>query len=448
MAQLENYLFPRGFVWGAATASYQIEGGFNQDGKGASIWDTFSHIPGRIANGDTGDTACDHYHRYAEDCEIMKQIGLKAYRFSISWPRVLPDGRGVINNAGLDFYDRLVDTLLSHRIEPYVTLFHWDLPQVLQDEGGWYNRDTAGYFADYAALMTKRLGDRVRKWITINEPRTFAVKGNLTGEHAPGLTDRKVACQAAHNMLLGHGLAMQAIRGADPDSEVGIAVGLAPKEANNDSPEAIAAAELRWKLDDAWFLDPLFRGCYPPEAIEALGKDAPQAKPGDFAVTAQKMDFLGVNYYFRILTGSDGKTVAPPKNARKTAMGWEICPEAFGRLLTQLQNDYYGLPPIFITENGAAFDDKAANGQVHDPQRVEFMRDHLTELRDAMRRGISVKGYFAWSLMDNFEWACGYAKRFGLVHVDFKSQKRILKDSAHWYSRVIASNELDLCRTE
>jgi beta-glucosidase len=436
----DNYVFPRGFVWGAATAAYQIEGAWNLDGKGASIWDTFAHTPGKIFNGETGDIACDHYHRFGEDFTLLKQIGVKAYRFSLSWPRILPDGKGPVNWLGLDYYDRMVDSLLALNIEPFITLYHWDLPQALQDKGGWANRDLLGYFADYAALAVRRLGDRVKYWTTINEPWVVAVLGNMTGEMAPGFKDRKLTAQVGHNLMVAHGMATQAIRSIEPRAEVGIVLNLSPVETLGDDPYEIKAAERAWKATSAWFLDPLFQACYPPGALKDLGADAPDVKPNDFALISQKLDYLGVNYYTRTVFGAQGEVKKVP-GSEYTEMGWEVAPEALGRMLVRMHNEYR-LPPIYITENGCALDDQVVDDHVHDTKRIKYIHDHLVELRKTMRLGVNIRGYFVWSLMDNFEWHHGFSKRFGLIYIDYETQKRILKDSAYWYSKVISHNEV------
>ncbi len=429
--------FPEGFVWGAATAAYQIEGAWDADGKGESIWDHFSHTPGKIEGGDTGDVACDHYHRYLEDIALMQQLGLGAYRFSISWPRVIPGGRGAANPAGLDFYERLVDALLEANIEPFVTLYHWDLPQALQDLGGWPQRELCGYFADYAALMVKRLGDRVRCWTTFNEPWVAAFVGYRDGRHAPGICDETLALQAAHHLLVAHGLAAQAIRSIEPQAQVGIVLDMWPVEAAAEPDRAIA--ELAWQKGAGWFLGPLLRGCYPVEAWQAYGAIAPQAHPGDLALIVQRLDFLGVNFYSRGLV-QDGQYVRPVPGSEYTEMGWEVHAPAFRRLLLRLKRDYR-VPPLYITENGAAFPDELGpDGQVHDARRVAYLRDHFTQVRLAMDDGVDMRGYFVWSLLDNFEWAHGYSKRFGLVYVDYATRQRIVKDSAKWYAQVIARN--------
>jgi beta-glucosidase len=438
----DNYAFPRGFTWGAATAAYQIEGAWDIDGRGPSIWDTFSHTPGKTLDGDTGDIACDHYHRFAEDFGLLKQIGVGAYRFSIAWPRVLPQGKGRANALGLDFYDRLVDALLTLNIEPYVTLYHWDLPQALQDLGGWGNRDVAGYFADYTSMVVHRLGDRVKNWITINEPWVVAVIGNLLGKHAPGLHDHKLASQVGHHLLVAHGMGTQAIRSIQSDAEVGIALSMVPDEPAEDTDAARKAAKNIWDRDGAWFLDPLLRACYPPAPFQSMGDAAPKTQPNDFALISQHLDFLGINYYTRNLVTGRGELLKPA-TSEYTDMGWEVCPGALGRMLVNLHNDYHQLPPVYITENGISVPDQLTpEGHVHDSRRLKFIHDHLVEVHHAIKAGVSVKGYFVWSLLDNFEWEHGYSKRFGLTYVDYATQARTLKDSAHWYSKVIHRNEV------
>ncbi|MBI4532989.1 MAG: beta-glucosidase [Candidatus Melainabacteria bacterium] len=434
-----NTLFPQGFVWGAATAAYQIEGAWNLDGKGESIWDAFSHTPGKVANGDTADVSCDHYHRFAEDIALMRQMGLKAYRFSISWPRVLPTGRGPVNWVGLDFYDRLVDTLLVAGIEPYITLYHWDLPQVFQDIGGWENREVASYFADYASVLVNRLGDRVRFWITLNEPWVVAFLGYRTGEHAPGITDEKRALQVAHNLLVAHGLAAQALRTHMPGAQVGIALNLWPTESVSNASEDIAAAELAWQKDCGWFLSPLLKASYPSDVWEKYGELVPDVAPGDLALISQRLDFLGINYYSRTVMSAQG-TVSPVAGSQYTEMGWEVQAPALRRLLVRLKKDYQAIP-LYITENGCAFkDEMSQDGQVHDQKRIDFLQQHLSQARLAIGDGVDLRGFFVWSLMDNFEWAHGFNKRFGLVYVDYPTQKRIVKDSGKWYAQVIKQN--------
>jgi beta-glucosidase len=433
--------FPHNFLWGAATAAYQVEGAWNEDGKGESIWDRYSHTPGKISDGNTGDVACDHYHHWREDVDLMRRLGLKAYRFSVSWPRVLPLGRGRINPQGLDFYDRLVDSLCAANIEPYLTLYHWDLPQALQDEGGWAERNTCYAFADYAALMVKRLGDRVKNWTTFNEPSVVAFAGNLYGEHAPGLQDPKTAYQVAHHLLVAHGLAAQTIRAVQPDANVGIVLNLWPAEPETDSAEDASAAKVYWEQHETLFLEPLFKGHYPLAAYELAGKNMPIIHDGDLALIAQKLDFVGVNYYSRSLVNAQGRVNSVP-GSEYTEMNWEVCAPAMRRLLVKI-NQEYKLPPIYITENGAAFQDEvSADGKIHDPRRLDYLKQHFLQTRLAMQDGVDVRGYFVWSLTDNFEWGHGNTKRFGLIRMDYETLQRTVKDSGEWYAEVIRANQI------
>lgn len=435
-------LFPRDFVWGVATAAYQIEGAWNEDGKGESIWDRFSHTKGKIADATTGDVACDHYHRYVEDIHLMRSLGIKNYRFSISWPRVIPDGKGKINSKGLDFYDRLVDEMCQSGIEPFLTLYHWDLPQALQDIGGWANRDVCKYFADYSALMARRLGDRVKFWTTFNEPWVIANLGFRTGEMAPGFTDEKLTLQVIHHLLYAHGLSTQAIRASEPTAKVGIVLILFPTHPASDSAEDLAASELAWQKDCAWYLDAIFKASYPSQMLDHFGSLAPEIWPGDMATIAQNLDFLGVNFYFRCVMSSQGRLHEIP-GADYTEMGWEVYAPALRQLLLQINREYR-LPPIYITENGAAFKDELTkDGKVHDLRRQNYVRDHLLEAHSAMQQGVDLRGYFLWSLLDNFEWAHGLSKRFGIIYVDYEGDlERYPKDSAYWYSKVIQQNGL------
>jgi beta-glucosidase len=416
--------FPPDFVWGAATSSYQIEGAWNEDGKGESIWDRFSHTPGKVLNGDTGDVAVDHYHRYAEDIALMQRPGIQAYRFSISWPRVLPCGTGAVNLAGLDFYDRVVDALLQANIQPFVTLYHWDLPQALQDRGGWGNCDITGYFADYAALMMRRLGDRVRYWATFNEPFCIAFLGHREGIHAPGLQDEKLALQVAHHVLVAHGLAATALRAQAPANQVGIVLDMWPWQTVTDAAEDRAIVRKGWDRSVAWFLDPLVRAHYPLAAWNDYGPLAPSVQPGDLALISQRLDFLGINMYSRHLI-DNGRRVESVPGAEYTETGWEVHAPALRELLLQLTREYR-LPPIYITENGAAFADELdAAGRVHDPRRVNYLREHLGELRRAIEQGADVRGYFVWSLLDNFEWAYGYSKDSGVFYAQVCTQNGV-----------------------
>jgi beta-glucosidase len=385
--------------------------------------------------------ACDHYNLYPDDVKLMQQLNCKAYRFSVAWARIFPEGCRQVNLKGLDFYDRLVEKLLEHGIDPYITLYHWDLPQALQDKGGWNNRDTSGYFADYAAAVVLRLGDRVKHWITLNEPWCSAYCGNIQGDHAPGFKDKKLGLAVGHHLLLGHGLAVSAIRGIDPRAEVGIALNLYPTAADDESAESLKSAEDDWCRNGRWFLDPLFSGCYPPIIYEENGADAVPVMPNDFALIGQKIDFLGINYYFRHLHNANGRVENIP-GSEHTDMGWEIHAQSLRNLLNRINNDYR-LPPIYITENGCALQDHLTeSGHVHDHKRIKFIHDHLVELRRAMRDGVHVRGYFVWSSMDNFEWAFGTSKRFGLVYVDFQTQKRYVKDSGYWFANVVQRNEV------
>ena len=437
------YTFPSKFLWGAATASYQIEGAWNEDGKGESIWDRFSHTPGKTANGDTGDIACDHYHRYLDDIALMRCIGLKAYRFSVSWTRILPAGFGRVNLAGLDFYDRLTDALLAANIEPFITLHHWDYPQVLYEKGGWTNRDNLHYFADYAAIVAKRLGDRITKWTTFNEPNVIAWDGYISGEHAPGEQDAPKAWQVTHNLMVAHGLAVQAIRGVDPELQVGIVLSQWGLDPATDDPADIAAAEHAWNAGDTAFLHPIFTGHYHPEMIDAVEGALPEIKSGDMALIAQKLDFLGINSYSRgVISATEGRLDNIP-GSEYTDMGWEVCAPAFRRMLNKINRDYR-LPPIYITENGAAFKDEVtADGKIHDERRLDYLRQHFIQVWLAMQDGVDIRGFFVWSLLDNFDWGHGYTKRFGIIRVDYETQERIIKDSGEWYSIVITSNSVD-----
>jgi len=434
--------FPSDFVWGAATASYQIEGGVHEDGRGESIWDRFSHTPGNVLNGDTGDVACDHYHRWPEDIRLMQSLGLDAYRFSIAWPRILPQGDGPVNEAGLDFYDRLVDALLAAQITPFATLYHWDLPQTLQDrQGGWLSRDTAAQFAHYADVVTRRLGDRVKHWATLNEPRVVTLQGHATGEHAPGLRDMKVAVQVAHHLLLGHGMAIPVMRANVPDGQLGVVLTLSPVEI---LPSATDAQRATWPARDAlvnrWMADPLLKGEYPPELLATPDFAGFAPDPADLAVMRQPLDWLGINYYSRTRIGDDPVGAAAPPGLERTAMDWEVYPAGIYKILKQT-HERYALPALYITESGAAFDDVLTpDGRVHDARRVAYLREHFRQAARAIEEGVPLKGYFVWSLLDNFEWGWGYSCRFGIIYVDFATLERTPKDSAHFYRSVIVDN--------
>jgi beta-glucosidase len=424
---------PRGFLWGASTSAYQIEGAVAEGGRLPSIWDTFAHQPGRIANGDTGDVACDHYHRYAGDIDLMAAAHFGAYRFSIAWPRIIPTGKGTVNAKGLDFYDRLVDRLLEKKIEPWACLFHWDLPQALQDEGGWTNRAIAGWFSDYALATVKRLGDRVRHWAMLNEPSVHAIFGHAIGNHAPGLTGWGNYVAAQHHQNLAQGTALAALRAAYPKLILGTVFSLQPVHPATER-EIDKAAALRF--DAVWNrvnLDPLFKGRYP----EVFARDfAPLIKPGDLEAIRQKVDFLGVNYYGRAHVVDDPNSVLSganfgplPQGTPVTSMGWPVEPDGLVELMTELK-ETYGNPVTYITENGAGYDDPAPAGDlVDDEPRAAFILAHVKAMQQAIEQGANLKGYFVWSLLDNFEWAEGMRRRFGIVHVDFKTQQRIPKSS-------------------
>ncbi len=436
--------FPENFVWGAATSAYQIEGSIAADGRGQSIWDVFSHTPGKILNDDTGDLACDHYHRYAEDVQLMSELGLKGYRFSIAWPRILPGGKDDFNAVGMDFYDRLVDTLLAADIVPYITLYHWDLPQKLQDQGGWANRATVDAFAQYSDVVTRRLGDRVKHWITLNEPHIAAFVGNYQGRHAPGARDFGLALIVAHHMLLAHGRAVPVIHANVNNVQVGIALNHTWAVPNTDSGEDVAAARRQDGHVNRWYLDALFKGHYPTDMVELYGDLMPSVEPSDMETIAAPLEFLAVNYYTRSLVQAAD---APPlflerlqSPVERTEMGWAIYPEGLFNLLQWLHQEYQP-GKVFIAENGAAFNDEVGpDGTVDDPRRLTYIREHLAACQRAIEAGVPLQGYFVWSLMDNFEWALGYAKRFGIVYVDFQTLARIPKSSAKWYAEVIRNN--------
>lgn len=448
MSKEKFYSFPENFTWGTATASYQIEGAWNEDGKGESIWDRFSHTPGKIENGDTGDVACDHYHRWQEDIELMKSINLTAYRFSVAWPRILPAGRGIVNRTGLDFYSRLVDGLLEAGITPWVTLYHWDLPQALQDEGGWPSRSTVAAFLEYTDVITRALGDRVKNWITFNEPFVSAIVGYLEGRHAPGIKDQHQTIAASHHLLLSHGKSVPVIRQNSPGANVGITLNMSPQMPASPSPEDRARATWLDGFINRWFLDPLVGRGYPQDIVNGFNGRMDFVLPGDLENIAVPVDFVGVNYYTRSIarspmiaeTENEPITVFP--NEEHTEMGWEVYPEGLYLTLGRLYFDY-AFPAIHITENGAAYIDQVVNGQVDDLQRLGYIKRHLHQVHRAIQAGVPIKGYFVWSMMDNFEWAHGYNKRFGLIYVDYETQQRIPKSSAKWYGQVIRKNAID-----
>ena len=451
--------FPDDFVWGCASSAYQVEGAWNEEGKGPSIWDTFVHTPGKIANGETGDITVDHYHRYKEDVALMKELGLRAYRFSTSWARILPNGTGSVNQAGLDFYDRLVDELLEKKIEPYICLFHYDLPQALQDNGGWPNRDTAYAFSEYAHIMAVHLSDRVRVWMTHNEPWVSAMAGYFSGEHAPGLKDPITGFKALHHLFLSHGLAADAIRAsARQPVKVGITLNLNPVHSATNSKKDHAAAQRMDTAINRLQLDPFLKGTSPLQEF-AFGKMLSKSivKPGDLE-KIHTLDLLGVNYYTRTVAKYDPKfpvvsAVQTKPTGNEYSCMWEIYPEGIFELLTRIWRDYFTplplgeepegrkMPEIMITENGVPVPDGLDfDGRVRDERRIRYLRNHLFQIHRAMQAGIPVKGYFHWSLMDNFEWALGYAPRFGLVYVDYNTLKRTVKDSGRWFASVIRDN--------
>jgi beta-glucosidase len=435
--------FPRDFIWGTATSAFQIEGASRTDGKGPSIWDDFCSVPGAIADGSNGDIACDHYHRLESDLDLIAHLGVDAYRFSISWPRVQPLGSGAVNAAGLGFYDRLVDGLLERNIRPYATLYHWDLPAELQRRhGGWLSRDTAYRFADYSQIVAQRLGDRVASYATHNEPWVTAVLGYERGLFAPGISDRRIAYQVSHHVMLSHGLAAKAIRQASSKADVGIVLNLSPVyPATSSDLDAVHA-----RLEDGrlvrWYMDALFKSRYPADVLQDLGADAPQVQPGDAELIAQPCDFLGINYYHPLISNSadPGSPASPAwSGASVTDMGWEVAPHSLTDLLLRLHRDYT-LPAVFITENGAAYQDEVVDDRVDDEQRRQYIESHLAAVADLIQRGVQIKGYFVWSLMDNFEWAEGYRKRFGIVHVDYATLRRTLKRSALWYQSLLMTS--------
>jgi len=444
--------FPRGFVWGGAASSYQIEGAANADGRGPSIWDEFCAKPGAIWGNGSGAVACDHYNRMPQDVAMMKDMGLRAYRFSVSWPRVLPDGVGHVNEKGLDFYSRLVDRLLAAGIAPYCTLFHWDYPAALERRGGWLGRESAGWFAEYAAVVAKRLGDRVRHWMTLNEPQVFIKFGLGDGVNAPGLRlPLREQLVAAHHVLLAHGMGVSALRSVLPaGSQIGWAVVCVVKYPATTVPADIEAARRATNgsstkdlWNNSWWNDPVFFGEYPAEVAALYGDEVPELRDADMRIIRQPMDFLGVNIYEGqpVRAGADGAPAPVERGTGHplTAFRWPVEPQSL-HWGPRFMHERYGVP-VYITENGLSnVDWISLDGAVRDPQRIDFTRRYLIALRDAIRAGADVRGYFHWSVMDNFEWAAGYRERFGLVYVDYPSQRRVLKDSAHWYNRVIETN--------
>ncbi len=446
--------FPADFSWGTATASYQVEGAWNQDGKGESIWDRFSHQPGHIMNGDTGDVACDQYHRYKEDVALMKELGLRGYRFSISWPRVFPEGKGKPNQAGLDYYSRLVDELLAKGIRPFPTLYHWDLPQALQDEGGWANRDVIGHFTTYAETCIRALGDRVKQWMIFNEPWVFTFLGYISGIHPPALRDRSAGMRAMHIVNLAQASAARAMRAAGSAEAIGTAFSMTAAYPYTDSPEDRAAAERQHAFGNDWFLRPIMKGEYPRAYLDQeAALAAMDVRPGDMEAVKEPLDFIGINLYTRSVAAHDpaepnlGVRQVPGPGPR-SAFGWEIWPAAIYRMIMRVDKDY-GHPPIYITENGTSDPTPPGDeGRVHDQVRIDYYRGYLGQVGRAIAEGADVRGYYAWSLMDNFEWTFGFSQRFGLIHVDYqRGQKHTIKDSGYWYRDLIAAGEIEYDET-
>lgn len=449
--------FPPDFLWGAATSSYQIEGATNEDGRATSIWDRFAATPGKTYQGETGDIADDHYHRMPDDVALMSELRLSAYRFSVAWPRILPQGSAAVNEKGLDFYDRLVDMLLAKGITPLATLYHWDLPLSLHEKGGWLVRETAYAFADYAEVVAKRLGDRVHWWLTHNEPWCSAYLGYAMGVHAPGVCDTQMALNAGHHILLSHGLSVPRMRAhLSPHAQVGIALDFYPVYAADNRPETLRAVERADAFRNRWFLDPLFRGRYPDGLFSDMAAAPPSSCDDDFSIISSPIDFLGVNYYSRMLVRGNANTAATMKHAPSTdsyeaieripgasytETGWEIFPHGLVDILTRIHQEY-APKSIIVTENGAAFHDQwDGDGHVADPQRVHYLEAHIRSVAQAIADGVPVRGYFAWSLLDNYEWSLGYSKRFGIVYVDYPTQRRIIKDSGKWYTSFLASQQ-------
>ena len=435
----DSALWRKNFLLGAATASYQIEGAVDEDGRLPSIWDTFCATPGKVLAGDSGAVACDHYHRWESDVDMLVGLGLEGYRLSIAWPRVM-DANGAPNRKGLDFYKRLLTRLKEKGITTFVTLYHWDLPQHLEDRGGWLNRETAYRFADYADLMSRELSGLVDAWATLNEPWCSAYLGYGNGHHAPGLANGRFATQAMHHLLLAHGLALPVLRENDPASQKGIVANIGRGTPNSDSAEDRRAAQLFEIQHNAWILDPLLKGTYPEALFELWPGTEPLILDGDMRTISAPLDFLGINYYFRTNVASDGAhgfTEVPLEGVERTQMGWEVYPDGLRDLLIGFSREYANLPPVYITENGMASDDAVIDGCVNDTQRISFLKRHLAAVDEAIKAGVDIRGYFLWSLMDNFEWAFGYERRFGIVHVDYVTQKRTMKRSAELVSQFL-----------
>lgn len=437
--------FPKEFSWGTATAAYQIEGAVAEDGRSPSIWDTFSRTPGKIDGDDTGDEACDHYHRWPEDIALMRQLGTDAYRLSVAWPRVVPGGDGPVNAAGLDFYDRLIDGLLDAGITPSVTLYHWDLPQILQERGGWTVRDTAEHLASYASVVAERLGDRVTRWTTLNEPLCSSWIGYLEGRMAPGLTDLTAAVRASYHLLLGHGLAAQAVRAAAPGARIGLVTNHSPVAPASSRPEDVEAARRMDGHINRWFLDPVYGRGFPADMRTYYGVELPE-RENDLDIIATPLDWHGLNYYFPVTVTDDPSGPLPQSRevplpgAPRTGMDWQIDAGGLETLLMRLTDDY-GVRELYVTENGSAFTDTVTpEGTVEDPGRTRYLEQHLAACARALRKGAPLAGYYAWSLLDNFEWSYGYDKRFGLIHVDYATQRRTVKASGHRYAEIIRAH--------
>jgi beta-glucosidase len=438
--------FPASFVWGAATASFQIEGATNEGGRGESIWDRFCATPGKVLNGDDGSVAIDFYHRYLDDIRLMQDLGIESFRFSVAWPRVIPGGVGAVSEDGLDFYDRLVDALLDAGIAPCVTLYHWDLPIALEDAGGWPDRGIIEPFVDYTAAVAGRLGDRVKRWITHNEPWVVGWMGYGTGEHAPGRKSRRDALAASHHVLVSHGRAVDVLRELVPEAEVGITLNLHEIVAASDSPADVAAARYVDGYHNRWYLDPIYRGSYPEDMLEIYGADVPDVHHGDFELTTRPTDFLGINFYTRHVIAA-GTTITEPRHvldgfAPRTDMNWEVYPQALRNLLVRLHAEY-APPAMHITENGAAYTDvQRHDGSVPDPDRVAYIEGHVEAMAQAIAEGVPLTAYYVWSLLDNFEWAWGYARRFGIVYVDYTTLERTPKASFEYYRQLIAAQRV------
>ncbi len=439
------HVFPADFKWGTATAAYQIEGAYNEDGRSPSIWDVFAETPGKVLNGDTGKVAVDHYHRFKDDIRLMQDLGVSNYRFSLAWSRLFPDGKGTLNQKGADFYHRLIDELLKHGIEPAVTIYHWDLPQILQETGGWQNRDTAYYFQAFAETVFKLYGDRVKTWITHNEPWCSAYLGHYTGIHAPGIQNSQAALKAAHHILYSHGLAAEAGHQLVPDAKIGITLNLNPIYPETPGSQDEISVNLHDVVSNRWYLDPVFKGKYPIELAQIFGELPDELREEDMKIISQPIDFLGVNYYSYAVIRYDesekvmlGRHVTPTH--RVTDMGWPVNAKGLRDLLLRIQQDYQP-KAILVTENGAAYPDVVESGKVIDEERIAYVSEHIEAIGEAIQSGANVEGYYLWSLMDNYEWQFGYSKRFGIVYVDYHTLERIPKASAHWYSQLIRDFE-------